>query len=122
MPKSCFSILVSVTPGVYNWVRCSRLNEDLVKIQEWLYCNKLALNVSKTLCVIFTTMQQNVSDVIIMIQKEQNERMYVTNFLGMEINAQLNGKRRIEYTCKQLWKGICIHAKSRKNVILFMSY
>ena len=24
------------------------INEDLIKVQEWLYCNKLSLNVLKT--------------------------------------------------------------------------
>ena len=32
--------------------------------------------------------------------------MYVTKFLGVQIDAQLNWKRHIEYTCKKLSKCI----------------
>ena len=49
-----------------------------------------------------------------MINNEKIERVYVTKFLGVQIDAQLNWKRHIEYTCKKLSKCIGILAKARK--------
>ena len=31
------------------------INEELIKVQEWLHCNKLSLNVLKTHYIIFTS-------------------------------------------------------------------
>ena len=49
-----------------------------------------------------------------MINNEKIERVYVTKFLGVQIDAQLNWKRHIEYTCKKISKCIGILAKARK--------
>ena len=49
-----------------------------------------------------------------MINNEKIEKVYVTKFLGVQIDAQLNWKRHIEYTCKKLSKCIGILAKARK--------
>ena len=40
--------------------------------------------------------------------------MYTTKFLGVQIDAQLNWKRHIEYSCKKLSKCIGLLAKARK--------
>ena len=116
---SCFSILFADDTNMFITGKdiqdmCHRLNEDLVKIQEWLCCNKLSLNVSKTHYMVFTPRNKIVDDVNIMIHNEKIERVYTTKFLGVQIDAQLNWKRHIEYTCKKLSKCIGILAKARK--------
>ena len=83
---------------------CSKINEDLEKIQEWLCANKLSLNVMKTHYMVFTSRNNSVSDIDIRINNVSIERVYVTKFLGILIGSQLNWKHHIEYTCKKIIK------------------
>ena len=115
----CFSILFADDTNMFITGKdiqdmCDRLNEDLVKIQEWLCYNKLSLNILKTHHMIFTPRNKIVNDVHVVINNEKIERVYTTKFLGVQIDAQLNWKRHIGYTCKKLSKCIGILAKSRK--------
>ena len=74
------------------------INEELTKVQEWLQCNKLSLNVLKTHYIIFTSRNKCVNDVDIRINDAHIERVYATKFLGIHIDAQLTWKNHIEYT------------------------
>ena len=76
------------------------INEELIRVQEWLHCNKLSLNVLKTHYIIFTSRNKCVNDVDIRINDAHIERVYATKFLGVQIDAQLTWKKHIEYTCK----------------------
>ena len=76
------------------------VNEELVKVQEWLYCNKLSLNVLKTHYMIFTSRNKCMNVADIRINNVKIERVYATKFLGVQIDAQLTWKKHIEYTCK----------------------
>ena len=84
------------------------LNEDLV--------NRLSLNVLKTNCMIFTTKNKLGRDVDIFVNNVRIERVYVTKFLGVQIDSKLNWKKHIEYTCKKLSKCIGIIAKTRRKL------
>ena len=95
---------------------CNRINEDLEKIQEWLCANKLSLNVMKTHYMVFTSRNKSVSDIDIRINNVSIERVYVTKFLGILIDSQLNWKHHIEYTCKKLSKCIGILSKAKKKL------
>ena len=89
------------------------LNEDLVNIEEWLRCNRLSLNVLKTNYMIFTTKNKLSHDVDISVNNVRIERVYVTKFLGVQIDSKLNWKNHIEYTCK---KCIGIISKARRKL------
>ena len=93
---------------------CQQLNDDLEKIQEWLCCNKLSLNVVKTHYMIFSPRNKIISDVDIKICNVNINRVYVTKFLGVQIDAQLNWKKHIEYINKKLSKCTAILLKTRK--------
>ena len=59
MWDSCFSILFADDTNMFMtgkdiYDMCHKLNEDLTKIQEWLCCNKLSLNLSKNCNMVFT--------------------------------------------------------------------
>ena len=60
------------------------LNEDLCNIQEWLLCNKLSLNVSKSNCVIFCTRQKNLTkSLTLKINNEIIQEKSYTKYLGI---------------------------------------
>ena len=92
------------------------LNEQLTAIYEWLCCNKLSLNVLKTHYMIFTPRNKKVNYVNLYINNVPIGRVYVTKFLGVQIDSQLNWKNHIEYTCKKLSKCIGILLKARKKL------
>ena len=96
---------------------CDNINKDLKNIQEWLCCNKLSLNVLKTHYMVFTPKNKYIDDVDIRINNVQIERVYVTKFLGVQIDSKLNWKNHIDYTCKKLSKCVGIIAKEEKNCI-----
>ena len=100
-------------------VLCNQLNEDLRNVQEWLQCNKLSLNVLKTHYMVFTPRNRLINDIDVKIHDVQIQRVYATNFLGVQIDAQLTWKTHIEYTCKKLSKCVGILCKARK--ILYKS-
>ena len=58
------------------------INEELVKVQEWLYCNKLSLDVLKIHYIIFTSRNKCMKDVDIRINNVKIERVYATKFSG----------------------------------------
>ena len=70
-------------------VLCSRFNEELESIREWLCCNKLSLNVSKTHYMIFTPRNKIVHDIGVKIHGVSVERVNATKFLGVIIDSKL---------------------------------
>ena len=96
------------------------LNEQLTAIYEWLCCNKLSLNVLKTHYMIFTPRNKKVNDINLYINNVPIGRVYVTKFLGVQIDSQLNWKNHIEYTCKKLSKCIGILLKANLNNVVLV--
>ena len=62
-------------------VLCSRLNEELEGIGEWLCHKKLSLNVSKIYNMIFTPMNKIVYDIDVKVHGVSVEITYAINFL-----------------------------------------
>ena len=79
---------------------CDKINEDLENIREWLCCNKLSLNILKTHYMVFTPRNKIVNDIDICINDVRIERVYVTKFLGIQIDSQLNWKKHIDCICR----------------------
>ena len=68
VPEACFSILFADDTNIFITGRnvnemCNQLNADLFRVQEWLHCNKLSLNVPKTHYMIFTPRNKVVDDI-----------------------------------------------------------
>ena len=117
----CYSVLFADDTNVFISgenidVLCSRLNEELESIREWLCCNKLSLNVSKTHYMIFTPRNKIVHDIDVKIQGVSVERVYATKFLGVIIDTKLTWKPHVEYICKKLSKCAGIIAKARRKL------
>ena len=118
--EACFSILFADDTNMLITERnvnemCNQLNADLFRVQEWLHCNKLSLNVLKTHYMIFTPRNKVVDDISIIIDRTKIPRVYVTKFLGVQINSHLSWKMHINYICKKkLSKCTAILLKARK--------
>ena len=85
---------------------CKTINDGLSSIQQWLCSNKLSLNVMKTHYMIFTSKNKVIPDIDVKICDVCIERVFVTKFLGVLIDSQLNWKKHIEFTCTKLSKFI----------------
>ena len=119
--KACLSILFADDSNVFISgkdveVMCEKLNNDMENIRQWLCCNKLSLNVSKTHYMVFTPRNKQVENLNIKIQNTHIERVSVTKFLGVMIDAQLSWKCHIEYTCKKISKCLGVILKARKKL------
>ena len=94
---------------------CDQMNSDLKVIENWLYCNKLSLNVLKTHYMIFTP-RKIVEDINLYVNNTPIQRVYVTKFLGVQIDSKLSWKSHIDYICKKLSKCVAIFAKARRKL------
>ena len=117
----CFSLLFADDTNMFHTgkdmkIVCDQVNEDLKNVQEWLNCNKLSLNICKTHYMIFTPRNKIIDDIDIKICNNVIERVYVSKFLGFQIDSQLTWKTHVEYTCKKLSKSIGIISKARKKL------
>jgi len=93
---------------------CNILNSELTKIQEWLYCNKLSLNIKKTSYMVFGPKNKKVNSMDIYLNNTVINRVYVTKFLGVQIDASLTWRNHIDFLCKKLAKCAAIFIKARK--------
>ena len=80
---------------------CKTVSKELDKLSSWFMANKLSLNVSKTNFMVISR-KQIVNKPIVSINCINIERVYITKFLGVHIDCQLD------------WNG---HIKSIKNKI-----
>ena len=85
-------------------VHCNHMTEDLQAIREWLDCNKLSLNVLQTHYKIFLPRNMRANDTDIKTYGTKIHRVYVTKFLGLQIDVHLSWKSPIDCTCTKLLK------------------
>ena len=121
MSKASLSILFADDSNVFISgkdveVMCEKLNNDMENIRQWLCCNELSLNVSKTHYILFTPRNKQVENLNIKIQNTNIERVSVTKFLGVMIDAHLSWKCHIKYTCQKISKCLGVILKARKKL------
>ena len=99
------------------------LNDELLKIVDWLTANKLSLNVKKTNYIIFHPYKKRLNyDVNIKIldsrvNKYFNlERKECVKYLGVMIDNHLSWKHHINYVALKISRNIGILAKLRHFV------
>ena len=74
----------------------NRMTEELDKIQDWLNCNKLSLNVLKTNFMIFTTNAKNRNlNKPLNIKNTEIKQVKSTKFLGVKIQENLKWDEHI---------------------------
>ena len=65
------------------------LNTELCKITDWLYANKLSLNVNKTKCMVFHSHKKKILYPKLFIDAIEIECVDCFNFLGLQLNHTL---------------------------------
>jgi exonuclease III len=72
------------------------INKDLQSLSNWFKANKLSLNVSKTVCILFNRRETNIPPhLTIKIDDNQIELKTFTRFLGVTIDNKLNWHEHI---------------------------
>ena len=92
------------------------LQNEIVKIREWLNNNKLSLNISKTNYMIMTNrkkVQQN-DDFQLSIDGQTISQVNETKFLGVIIDDRMTFKSHINHIAGKMSKGVGIICKARK--------
>ena len=84
------------------------IENDLMRISEWLKINKLSLNIKKTQFMIFTNKNASKPNIDLKIDGHKIEQTVKTKFLGVIIDSQLTWKFHINYICGKIAKGIGI--------------
>ena len=103
------------------------LNNELIKLSEWLIANKLTLNVSKSNFVIFYPPQKKIhTNITLYINDEKLEEKQFTKYLEVFIDKHLTWKQHIHYVNLKISRGIGLLAKLRhfvpKNTLRTLYY
>ena len=103
------------------------LNNELVKVSEWLIANKLTLNVSESNFVIFHPPQKKIhTNITLYINDEKLEEKQFTKYLEVLIDKHLTWKQHIHCVNLKLSRGIGLLAKLRhfvpKNTLRTLDY
>ena len=81
------------------------INRELALLSAWFNENKLALNVSKTILMIFYLRHQKPPDEFeVTLDGIKLENVKTTFFLGVMINENLSWNEHIEYTASRLFR------------------
>ena len=80
------------------------LNVELCKITNWLAANKLSLNVDKTKFMVFRSDKKKVVYPKLLINNIEIERVDYFNFLGLQLNHNLNWNKHVNYVSLKISK------------------
>ena len=80
------------------------LNVELCKITNWLAANKLSLNVGKTKFMVFHSDKKKVVYPKLLINNIEIERVDYFNFLGLQLNHNLNWNKHVNYVSLKILK------------------
>jgi hypothetical protein len=89
---------------------CDLVTNELSNLNQWFTVNKLSLNVNKTNFMVFSK-KNTAEDYTVSINNTNIERVYVTKFLGVNIDAQLNWADHINMVKSKIAKNLSIMYK-----------
>ena len=92
------------------------MNVELAKLNDWLYANKLSLNVAKTHYLIFRSCRNHkpLFDEELVINGEIVKQDHKTKFLGVILDEFLSWDAHISYIKNKIAKGIGVICKVRR--------
>ena len=79
-----------------NYNNCDLINSELSKINEWLIVNKLSLNTSKTMYMLFHMPQKKIVYPRLIIANKEIESVEQFNFLGITLDHHLNWNAHVD--------------------------
>lgn len=81
-------------------------NEEIEKVNLWLICNKLSLNIKKTNYIIFRSNKNRklIENICLTIDGQVINRVQSTKFLGIHIDEHLNFRYHIDQLTSRLSK------------------
>ena len=91
------------------------VNKELQKLYEWLYLNRLSLNISKSNFVIFHAINKP-NHVTILINKQAIHEVKYVKYLGILIDSHLTFKDHINVLNKKISRAIGILYRLRQYV------
>ena len=92
------------------------VNKEIKKLVTWLNANRLALNISKTNFVIFSSVNKPLKPVTILINKLAIDQKDCIKYLGVLIDSKLTFKQHIATVSKKCSRAIGILYKLRYYV------
>ena len=90
------------------------VNHELKRIYEWTLCNKLSLNLSKTVAMIFTNRQIPEGSNFVFIDNTCISFVSEYKFLGVIVDPKLKFNKHILFIAKKASKSVGIFYKSQK--------
>ena len=91
---------------------CETMSHELDKLNKWFRANKLALNVSKTNFMIFSNKKCD-DNYSVSINGMEITRVYVTKFLGVFMDSQLNWSDHISVIKRKMAKNVSVMNRVR---------
>ena len=92
------------------------LNRDLERIYQWMCANRLSINFSKTVAMLFTTRSSNIQLGEISINNETIQFHNEIKFLGVHFDPKLKFDKHIDVVCKKLSRIVGAMYRIRKNL------
>ena len=93
----------------------NQVNDEILKLIDWLRSNRLSLNVKKTNIMIFGKIKEATKkDIKIDIEGQTLEVVYKTKFLGLILDDQLCWKQHLLYLAQKTAKSIGILSLARQ--------
>ena len=86
---------------------CKTVSKELDKLSSWFMVNKLSLNISKTHFMVISK-KQIVNNPIVSINSINIERIYITTFLGVHIDCQLDWNGHIKSIKHKIAKNVSV--------------
>ena len=80
------------------------LNNELQHVNKWLTANKLSLNVNKTKYMLYFKHPKVTNDLNLSINNNYISRVNAFNFLGLQMNCNLNWNNHIEYISNKIMR------------------
>ena len=78
------------------------INVELAKLSEWLGSNNLALNISKTKCIVFNMSNRAVKYPNLKINNTDIEHVFGFNFLGVMFRSHMNWNTHVNYIASKI--------------------
>ena len=92
------------------------INTEVSNVYKWLCINRLSLNIKKTKYILFHNKNKNIDHILpdICINNNRVERVSQFNFLGININENLNWNSHLDQMCTKVSKSVGIINKLKQ--------